>query len=138
EDPAEAEARLRSLLVVERTVPALLSLVDILTFKRRFTETEPLLEEALALDPENGTARLRRAAYLARLGLYPQASEEMTLARRNLGPADFDAILRWQDLDRWLRDAAKSSFVMRTGLPSLPRWLKRGKADEISPKAMEA
>ena len=120
---AEAEALLRESIERAPTVGNLLHLVDVLTRQGRFSETEPLLEDALVFAPRDPYVRLKRAVYYGRIGLYSISSEELGLARRYLSAADVGALLYCQELDRWLRDRSKTSFVSQTSLPRLPGWL---------------
>jgi hypothetical protein len=135
----DAETRLKEMLARRRSLLVILALVDLLTRQRRISETETLLGEALALDPASSAVRLRRAAYYGRIGLLTPATDELALARRFIKPSDLEALLYWQELDRWLREASRTSFVLQGSLPRLPSWLKRSRQRKTAaiPKPQE-
>src|SRR5438270_2565386 len=94
-----------------------------LTEEKRFMATQPLLEQAVALAPADPKVRLRRAVFFGRLGFYDKSKEDLAIARRYLKNSDVPALLYAQELDRWLREQSKSTFVRQSYLPRLPSFL---------------
>jgi tetratricopeptide (TPR) repeat protein len=86
-------------------------------------EAKESLDDALRKKPDSYAIHYERACLLARLGLYPQATDDLTAARRLLPLDEVRELLRCQELDRWLRDKSKNSFVREAALPRIPGWL---------------
>ena len=123
----EAETLLRSRLAAARNVETILLLAAVLAKKHHYSEGGRLLEEAVDLDPTNAEAHMGLAEYRGRVGLYDQALRDLLLARRYLPSNEVRGLLQCQELERWLRDKARSSFFVHPSLPSLPGWLRRAK-----------
>jgi hypothetical protein len=122
-DLKEAESRVKTLLSTGPDVQAFLLLAAIRQQQNDFDGLAETLDEALNLDPTDPLVRLRRSEHFARLGLHPQAFAELAVARRYFPSSNIQAAIYCQDLDRWLRDKSRSSFVRQPSLPRLPDWL---------------
>jgi tetratricopeptide (TPR) repeat protein len=85
-----------------------------------FAAARAHLDEALRLSPGSYVVRVRRCEYFARLGLYPEALDEVAVARR-VAP-DVASLLHAQDLERRLREMSRHSFARTAALPALPSW----------------
>jgi len=90
-----------------------------------FMQAKAALDEAIALDAGDHRLRLQRARLLARLGLYPAALADLREARRLLPRGEVQVLLEIQELERLVRDRSRSTFVRRSELPRIPRWLSR-------------
>jgi tetratricopeptide (TPR) repeat protein len=86
-------------------------------------EAKATLDDALHETPDSYVIHFERASLLGRLGLFPQAIDDLATARRLLPPDDVRELLRCQELDRWLREKSKNSFVHQAALPRIPGWL---------------
>ena len=73
---AEAEAILRKALSLQPDPDGLMLLAQILITQRRLEEVEPLVERALAVDPEFGTALVVRGDVAVLRGRYDEAAEQ--------------------------------------------------------------
>jgi hypothetical protein len=119
----EAESRVKAMLTSGPDVQALLLLAAIRHQQNDFDGLAETLDEAINFNPTDPYVRLRRAEHFARLGLYPQAFADLRVARRYFLGGNTQAALYCQDLDRWLRDRSRSSFVRQPVLPHMPAWL---------------
>jgi tetratricopeptide (TPR) repeat protein len=122
---AEAEQRLRSSL---REAPAdielRLILADVLVQRFEIQEANALLDEALAMAPDEFMVRLRRGEFLTRVGRNPEALSELDAAQ-GLPAPNVQALVFCRELRRCVADRARGSFVRQTTLPKRPEWLER-------------
>jgi tetratricopeptide (TPR) repeat protein len=118
----EAEALLRA-AAARRDVEAQLLLADLEQRRYAFNDARTWLDEALELAPADFSVRIQRALFFARLGLNPQAREELDAARQLSAP-DVASLLYRYELSRWLSDQTKHAFVRQPALPGAPRWLR--------------
>ena len=119
-DLATAEVLVRRALSDERTLETLLVAADVLSRRHLIDETKDLLDEALALAPNNYLVHVRLSEHFGRIGLYPQSLEAIAKARRLLPPSDISALVYCQELERIMRDRSRGSFVRQSSLPKLP------------------
>lgn len=120
---AEAEEKLRaSMHESSADVELRLILAGMLLERFQIQEAGALYDEALAIAPNEFLVRLRRAEFLARLGRYAEAFEDLNAGRRLPAP-DFPTLLYSQELHRWVTSRMQGSFTRTTGPPKLPSWV---------------
>ena len=78
--PAEAEAILRKVLSMQLDPDGLMLLAQILITQRRLDEVEPLVAQALGIDPDFGSAIVVRGDLAVLRGSYDAAAEQYRLA----------------------------------------------------------
>ena len=78
--PAEAEAMLRKALSMQLDPDGLMLLAQILITQHRLDEVDPLVDEALGIDPDFGTAIVVRGDLAVLRGSYDEAAEQYRLA----------------------------------------------------------
>jgi tetratricopeptide (TPR) repeat protein len=121
---AEAEERLQaSLHESPADVEVRLMLADIALKRFEVQEAGALYDEAAAVAPDHFLARLRRAEFLARLGRYSDAVQDLSAARKLPAP-DFQTLLYSQELYRWVSTRLQGTFTRTTGPPKLPAWVR--------------
>jgi tetratricopeptide (TPR) repeat protein len=120
----EAEERLRaSMHESPADVEVHLILADMLVKRFEIQEAGALYDEAAAVAPDHFLVRLRRAEFLARLGRYSDAVQDLSAARRLPAP-DFQTLMYSQELYRWVSSRLQGSFTRTTGPPRLPAWVR--------------
>lgn len=120
---AEAEARLRaSIQEAPAEVELRLILADVLVQRFEIQEAGALLDEALAMAPDEFMVRLRRGELLTRVGRDPEALSELDAAQQLPAP-NVQALVFCRELRRCVADRARGSFVRQSTLPKRPEWL---------------
>ena len=79
---AEAEATLRKALSMQLDPDGLMLLAQILISERRLDEVDPLVSQALGIDPDFGTAIVVRGDLAVLRGRYDEAAEQYRRAQK--------------------------------------------------------